>query len=251
MANFGDLLGSLIQGGLSDAAPRRMGNALNDQGLGELLNSVLGGVGDTLNRAGTEVRENPLAAGGLGALLGSLVGGGGDSVKGALGGGALALLAGIAFQALQKAGRDGSGQSHSLGELPLGLRPVADEREAQTLEDQARLVLMAMVSAAKADGQIDQREMDRILGKAREGGADRELQSWLLDELRAPLDLDALVRRIPTREMAAEVYAASLLAVDVDTDAERDYLNRLASMSGLDSAVVSRIHDALGVRALA
>ena len=248
MANFSDLLGSLMQGGLAGSGQQRVGNALGDQGLGGLLNSVLGGMGDTLSRAGTEVRQNPVAAGGLGALLGSLLGGGGDSVKGALGGGALAMLAGVAFQAFQKAGQGAATQSLSAGDLPLGLRPAADAREEQALEEKAQLALKAMVSAAKADGQIDQQEMDRILGKARETGADSELQSWLLEELRSPVDLNALVRAIPSHEMAAEVYAASLFAIDVDTDAERDYLDRLAALTGLDAGVVSRIHEALGVR---
>jgi uncharacterized membrane protein YebE (DUF533 family) len=43
------------------------------------------------------------------------------------------------------------------------------------------------------------------------------------------------------------VYAASLLAIEVDTQAERDYLQRLADGLGLDSGVVQRLHTTLGV----
>jgi uncharacterized membrane protein YebE (DUF533 family) len=47
---------------------------------------------------------------------------------------------------------------------------------------------------------------------------------------------------------AAQVYAASLFAIDVDTDAERNYLDRLAALSGLDATVVNQIQSSLGVR---
>ncbi len=247
MANFGDLLGSLL-GGMSGTGQQRMGNALGDQGIGGLLNSVLGGMDDSLSRAGTEVRQNPMAAGGLGALVGSLLGGGSDSFKGALGGGALGVLASIAMQALGNMGQTGETRDAGPAEPPLGLRPAANPPEALDLEAKAKLMLKAMISAAKADGHIDQQEMDRILGKAREAGADAEVQSWLLNELRTPLDLNALVRAIPSQEVGAEVYAASLFAIEVDTDAERDYLNQLAGACGLGAPVVNQIHAALGIR---
>lgn len=250
MANFSDLLGSLMQGGMAGSGQQRMGNALGDQGIGGMLNSVFGGMGDTLSRAGTEVRQNPMAAGGLGALLGSLLGGGGDSVKGALGGGAIGMIASIAMAALRNAGQGGADEQQPLSptNLPAGLRPPTNAREAEAQEATAQLLLKAMVSAAKADGQVDQQEMQRILGKAREAGADSEVQSWLLQELSTPLDINALVRAIPNQTAAAQVYTASLFAIDVDTDAERDYLGRLAALSGLDAAVVNQIHSSLGVR---
>lgn len=248
MANFGDLLGSLLQGGMSSAGQQRMGNALGDQGIGGLLNSVLGGMSGSLSRAGTEVRENPVAAGGLGALVGSLLGGGGDSLKGALGGGALGVLASIAMQALGDRGQGAESRAAGLSGLPPGVQPPVEILETVDVEAKAKLMLKAMVSAAKSDGQIDLTEMDRILGKAREAGADAEVQSWLLDELRTPLDLEELVRTIPNQEVAAEVYAASLFAIEVDTDAERHYLDQLASACGLSAPVVQKIHSALGVR---
>jgi uncharacterized membrane protein YebE (DUF533 family) len=104
-----------------------------------------------------------------------------------------------------------------------------------------------MISAAKADGDIDQQEMQRIVGRLKDAGMDAEAQAWVLGELSRPLDLDALVADIPNPELAAEVYAASLLAVEVDTPAERDYLARLAQRTGLQPAVVRQIHQSMGV----
>jgi uncharacterized membrane protein YebE (DUF533 family) len=47
--------------------------------------------------------------------------------------------------------------------------------------------------------------------------------------------------------MAAEVYAASLFAIDVDTPAERQYLRQLAQGLGLDEGAVQRLHLMLGM----
>jgi uncharacterized membrane protein YebE (DUF533 family) len=38
-----------------------------------------------------------------------------------------------------------------------------------------------------------------------------------------------------------------LLAIEVDTDAERDYLQQLARRTGLQPAAVQQIHQAMGV----
>lgn len=247
MANFSDLLGALLQGGMSGSGQPGMGNRSSNQGLGGTLGDLMGDMGRSLGRAGAEVRDNPVAAGGLGALVGSLLGGGRDSVKGALGGGALGMLASVAMQALGNLEQARETHSTDPSDALLGKQPPAVAHNGVEEEAKAKLLLHAMVSAAKADGHIDPSEMDRILGKARAAGADTEVQSWLLQELGAPLDLDALVAAIPNQEVAAEVYTASLLAIRVDTDEERDYLSQLANACGLSGPVVAQIHTALGI----
>jgi uncharacterized membrane protein YebE (DUF533 family) len=62
-----------------------------------------------------------------------------------------------------------------------------------------------------------------------------------------PLDLDAFVAEIRSPEVAAQVYAASLLTIEVDTDAERNYLQQLAQRTGLQPASVQHIHQAMGL----
>ena len=47
--------------------------------------------------------------------------------------------------------------------------------------------------------------------------------------------------------MAAQVYAASLLAIEVDTDAERAYLAKLAQKTGLHPMVAQQIQQSMGV----
>jgi uncharacterized membrane protein YebE (DUF533 family) len=268
MANYSDLIGAFLQNASAPSGQGRMGRALEDLqrgsapgaggapggGLADLfgggagggVGGLLGGLLQGAQRGLGEAARDPVKAGGLGALAGALLGGGGDSIKGAIGGGALAMLAGVAVKALLSGGQTGAG-AYSAGALPLGLKAPEGPAERQALERNAQLLLRGMISAAKADGDIDQQEMQRIVGRLKDAGMDAEAQAWVLGELSRPLDLDALVADIPNPELAAEVYAASLLAVEVDTPAERDYLARLAQRTGLQPAVVRQIHQSMGV----
>lgn len=266
MAGFSDLVGSFVQSAMSSSGGQRVGSALEHlqgSGLslpgaagpggagGNLLGSLFGAVQGGLESAA----QNPVQAGGIGALVGSLLGGGKDAVGGAVGGGLLAVLGGVALKALQSAGTapgaaQGVGAAGSVPPpAPLGLRPPQGVVEQEALEAKAKLVLKGMINAAKADGQISPSELQRIVSKMQEAGADAEVQQWLMLQMQEPLDLAAFVAEIPDQETAAEVYAASLLAIEVDTDAERQYLQRFAAETGLHPMVVQQIHQTLGVAA--
>ncbi|HCR65335.1 MAG TPA: DUF533 domain-containing protein, partial [Oceanicaulis sp.] len=53
-----------------------------------------------------------------------------------------------------------------------------------------------------------------------------------------------VVAAADTPEHAAEIYAASLVAIEIDTPAERAYLQMLAARLELDSDLVNEIHKA-------
>ena len=59
------------------------------------------------------------------------------------------------------------------------------------------------------------------------------------------------MRDVSDPQTAAQVYAASLLAVNVDTPAERAYLRDLSRKLGLDDQVVASLHSVLGAPAVA
>lgn len=225
---LGGMLGQLTGGGQGGG---------QGGGLGAILGQVVGGLQQSAGRAGEAVRSNdPLTVGGLGAIVGALLGG----RSGAVGGGALALLGSLAYAALQAKGQ---GAAPGQGEAA----PSEATLEQLTSEDTAFLLVRAMITAAKADGEIDQGEIDRIAGKLAEIGADEETRRWVMEEMRRPAELDGLVAQIPGPEVAAEVYAASLLAIEVDTEAERAYLAELARRLGLAPPVVAHIHRSLGI----
>lgn len=114
------------------------------------------------------------------------------------------------------------------------------ERKAE--RDSLALTLMrAMIAAAKADGHLDANEQQRIFSKIGELDLDSDDKAFLMDELRAPLDIDAVVRGATSPEVAAEIYAVSRLAIDPDHAAEKAYLMMLASRLNLDAELVARI----------
>ena len=59
-------------------------------------------------------------------------------------------------------------------------------------------------------------------------------------------NLQGTVRQ-PVPELAAQLYAASLLAIEVDTPEEKKYLEELAAALGLEPEVTAHIHQQLGV----
>jgi uncharacterized membrane protein YebE (DUF533 family) len=101
-----------------------------------------------------------------------------------------------------------------------------------------------MIAASKADGHIDAAEQQRIFGHLDDFGLDPEAKAFVMDEIRAPLDVERIVRMAETPAMAAELYAASLLAMDPDTPAERAYLDLLAARLGLEKGLVAEIEKA-------
>ena len=276
--NITDLLGAVLQSGMAPSSNERMRNALGGSsgnpleslggmfggqrggpqsgqpggGLGDVLAGMLGGggggglggiLGNVLNDAGRAVGGNQnLALGGLGALAGALFGGGGKSMSGALGGGVMALLAAMAFQALK-------GSGSRTNQVPLGLMEPQTEAERKELERHAELILKAMINAAKADGQIDKEELRRIVGKLQEVGVDVETQQYVMAEMKKPMETQQLVAAAQGRpELAAEMYGASLLAIEVDTPAEKKYLEQLAAGLRLSPEVAQRIQEMVGLQ---
>jgi uncharacterized membrane protein YebE (DUF533 family) len=102
-----------------------------------------------------------------------------------------------------------------------------------------------MVSAAKADGSIDPEERARILGRLAERGAGDAERAYLEEEMARPLDIERLISQVHDPALAAEVYAASLLAIDPETPAEKAYLAMLAARLNLDPGMIRELESRL------
>jgi uncharacterized membrane protein YebE (DUF533 family) len=59
--------------------------------------------------------------------------------------------------------------------------------------------------------------------------------------------MENIVTAVKSKEMAKQVYTVSLLAIEVDTDDERTYINTLAQRLGLDESDINDIHRKLGI----
>jgi uncharacterized membrane protein YebE (DUF533 family) len=131
--------------------------------------------------------------------------------------------------------------------LTAGLREPENKDEEKAVQSIAELTLKAMINAAKADGQIDEGELQRIVGKVKEDGVSAQEHEFLLKELRKPIDTESIVRRVSNQQVGAQIYAASLLAIELDTPAERQYMQELSRKLKLNDNVVRQLHGALGV----
>ncbi len=257
MTDFTDLLGQLMPSGISHSGKDRLQHAMGDQGLGGpggILSDLLGGgqsessgggLGGLGQIAGQIFGSGRMASGGLGALAGILLGGKGNAAQGALGGGLMGLLGSLAISAVKNINRPPQPSEAHL--MPLGLRDPENETEEQELQQNAQLILRAMINAAKADGHIGPSEIERITGKLEEIGADDEGRSFILQEMGKPIDLDAITRKVTSEELGAQVYAASLLSIEVDTPAEKEYMQTLAAELQLNSDTVRRLHRLMGL----
>ena len=98
-----------------------------------------------------------------------------------------------------------------------------------------------MISAANADGFIDADERANIINKLRSVDLDKEEHEFIVHELLAPKPVEELLSAVKTPEMARQVYTVSLMAIDLDTQTERDYLRDLAR-AGVDVVTLGQRH---------
>ena len=254
---LGSLIGGMLGGGSGQVAPGAQHGGAQQAGGGFLNN-----FSEYARRAAASPRDqvaqnNPAAIGGLGALAGAVLGGG----RGAIGGGIMAMLGSIAYTAFQNASAgsgaapatgaasgSGAGGSGAGGAPAKTLAQVPGYSDPAEVQRKARLMVRAMVQAAKADGEVDQAETARITGHIDRGGDGAEARAFVEHELRQPVDPAALARDVKSRQEALEVYAASVMAIDVDTDAERDYLAKLAKALTLQPEAIAQVNAALNVK---
>jgi len=248
-----DMLGSVLGGG-SEAADRQSG------GLGGMLDSLSnastprGGVNTASSSGGgmdsiLEGLTGGGSSGGLGGLLGGLTGGGAGGGLGGLmggltkgGGGDLGgLLGGL------MGGGAAAVTTKSFGNKFNDLLSGVDEEEEPPTAGQemaAGLMLRAMIQAAKSDGKIDDGEREKLLGRL--GDVSAEERAFVNAELASDIDIAGLAAQVPNG-LEAQVYAMSVMGIDLDSRVEAQYLHDLATAMGLDKDGVNHIHAQLGV----
>jgi len=224
--SMGDLLGGLLGGGA--------GQQTQSGGMGDLLGSLLGG-------GQQQQRQSPTNnGGGMGDLLGSLLGGGAQNNSGLGGAGGLGgLLGGALTKYAQAQNADVPTHGHdNCDHLPMGIEPTQ-------AVDQATLIIRAMINAAKSDGNIDREEQEKVIAKL--GDITQAEADFVRAEFNAPLNTQAFINSVP-RGMGQQIYAVSLMAIDLDTNKEAHYLAELAKGFGIEPRMANMIHEQLGVR---
>jgi uncharacterized membrane protein YebE (DUF533 family) len=110
---------------------------------------------------------------------------------------------------------------------------------AEAMNEQSKVLVRAMVSSAKADGQITRDEQESILKQL--DHVSQEEIDFLKAEFARPVDVKEFTWSVP-RGMEEQVYAISLLAIDLDEQKEANYLADLAHGLRLDLARCNEIH---------
>lgn len=110
------------------------------------------------------------------------------------------------------------------------------------MEDNARLLIRAMIQAARCDGEIDNEERARLMDVL--GDLSAEERAFVEDELARPVDPAALAADTGTHQRT-QVYAVSVVTTRMDSPAEIAYLDRLATELHLGRAARQRIHKAM------
>jgi len=106
-----------------------------------------------------------------------------------------------------------------------GTGDVAKSGFALPNDAQARLMVRGMIAAAKADGVLDDFERSAILDRFHDLDADDV--AFVTEELKKPLDIHALAADAKSEGIDTELYIATLLAIDIDTEEEEQYLSDL------------------------
>lgn len=158
----------------------------------------------------------------------------------------LALVACLASEALHKRlHRPAAGRRTAAPAIPVGSALFPDSSNTEGTKALSLLLARAIISAEKADGQVDADDGKKILHRVNSLDLPPAAKVFLIEEYSKPVDLEELTAAIDSEEHATEVYTASLLSVDPKSPAGREYLYSLEGALDLEPGLVMEIHAAV------
>jgi len=202
---------------------------------------------DLFNQLKDLINNNRAAAGAAAGGIGAVVLGtqAGRALAGsALRIGALALIGGLAYKAVQnyQQGKPliGPGQNLGLTEAPSG----SGFESGAVTHASALLYIRGMIAAAAADGRIDANEQQKIMGGLKQAGLDAQAEEFLANELNNPASAAELASAVSSEQEAVQLFTAARIAVDVDNQEEHAFLVDLAQKLKMDGKLVAHIDAA-------
>ncbi|GAA5216653.1 tellurite resistance TerB family protein [Corallincola platygyrae] len=222
--------------------------------LGNLLNQFLGAASSLSSPETSKQGNNPQSqssqqSGALtsGAVTGSvmaLLAGNKKTKKfaskAAVYGGA-AMLGGLAYNAIKKYQQN---QPQSGGTQNSWQSSASDYESPEVMTADFQVTLIkGMIAAAKADGHIDSTEQARLYKAIERMELSPETKAIVLDQIHQPVSLRELARGVVSEEQKTELYVASCLAIDIDNQAERMHLEKLAVVLGIPSELATCMQE--------
>lgn len=153
---------------------------------------------------------------------------------------AIGSLAYKAYQSWQAQNSGSTGTAHTMADI----QP-SHERTSIEQEKDSEVILLTMISAANADGHIDQQEQAAILSEVDK--TDHEGKIWLERQINNPQTPAQLASKIGNdHALAAESYlAARIVCGDLDRK-EIVFLHELSEALGLDEQLVEKLEEQAG-----
>jgi hypothetical protein len=123
------------------------------------------------------------------------------------------------------------------------LQPTDYRNNPQQQNEDALVLIRAMINAAKSDGEISDAEQQSILERI--GNPTQEVIAFLRREFAQPLDVREFAWSVPLG-LEQKVYTLSLAAIDLDAKQETTYLRELAHGLRLTPEICNQIHQQFG-----
>ncbi|WP_029040818.1 tellurite resistance TerB family protein [Cucumibacter marinus] len=227
--------------------------------LNQVLDQFLGG-----QSAGNGAPDRPAGTvGGIpGGLIGGLAAGGlvgliagnkklrksaGKVATGAVAVGGAAALGAIAYGAYRRwqgqkgttLDPQGSGSGHAGLIPPESFDP--SSKQARNGKPFQIALIEAMISAAHADGHVDQNEQAKIFGAVGELPLDAADKAAIFEALQNPPDALTIASYANGIEQASELYIVSRTAIDPNHPLEKAHLDKLSRALALPNQLVAEI----------
>ncbi len=114
---------------------------------------------------------------------------------------------------------------------------------SMTQNDEALVLIRAMINAAKSDGSISQPEQQAIIDRI--SNPTQESINFLREEFASPLNVRDFAWSVPLG-MEQQVYTMSLASIQLDTNPEASYLRDLAHGLRLEPDFCNELHRRYG-----
>lgn len=207
------------------------------------LKNMAGNVSNKMGGLGTGAAIGGIAALLVGSKKARNFAGSAATVGGA------ALLGGLAFKAFKNWQHSKTSAQSTLKQSPeftqdrLPQSVDAFEGEVSSNAVFQLTLVKAMIAAAKADGHIDDIEQSRIFDAVDEMPSSSDFKYMMMDLLRYPSSIEELVREVKTVEQKSELYLISCFVIDIDHEAQSEYLNQLSSALGLPNELAFELQQ--------
>jgi uncharacterized membrane protein YebE (DUF533 family) len=182
------------------------------------------------------IKTGAIAAGALALLLGTR---GGRSVTGsALKLGSLAAVGTIAWNAWQNMMAKEATKPQE-PEEPLALS--VDKLKDKEIDERSKILLKAMIAAAKVDGRLDAEEKDIIDTQMKKMGLEQDVSDILRDGMVTPLSARSVAKMADNPTVASEIYVVSMMVTDNPNHQEKMYMKDLEKALNLPEGLVDEL----------